>query len=142
MVRQPPGMTTSSSFGPDPLFVPRARDADAAALFLATSLDQLLRRDRERPPRWMTRSFAADVERTRLALRRAVSARDLEWSAPAAPLSFGAAVELLGRDAAAVALAVRRLEIARSAALPPWEDLVRRGVPPTTSPLEVATWFG
>ena len=135
-------MTTSSSIGLSHPSVPLTREEQERTLPLANALGHLLRRDEDRPSRWMTRSFTAEVERARLALRRVVSARDLARTAPGGPLSFGAAVEVLGRDPASVALAIRRLEIARSGALPPWEDLVRRGVPTTTSPLEVATWFG
>lgn len=135
-------MTTSSSFAPDPMITPRHGGDHAATLLLASALSHLLARDEERPARWLARSFATDVERARLTLRRVVRVRDLPPPGPGSPATFGAAVAVLERDPSSVALAIRRLEIARSAALPAWEDVVRRGLPSTASPLDVATWFG
>jgi hypothetical protein len=114
----------------------------AGHLLLASALNHLLARDESRPARWLAPSFATDVERARMRLRRVVRATDLPEHTPGEATTFGTAVDALGRDPAAVALAIRRLEITRSAALPAWEDLVRRGIPPMASPLEVATWFG
>jgi hypothetical protein len=120
----------------------RPADRHADGLLLASALGHLLGRDGERPARWLTAAFAADVERARLPLRRVVRVRDLPTAPAGGVLTFAEAVAMLGRDPVAVALAIRRLEIARSGALPAWEDLARRGVPPTTSLLDVATWFG
>ncbi|HYO43280.1 MAG TPA: hypothetical protein VES19_08795 [Candidatus Limnocylindrales bacterium] len=135
-------MSTSTPFAPGPTFIPRQDGQHAATLLLASALSHLLNRDEERPARWLGTTFASDVELARRPLRQVVRVRDLPAPATGVPATFGSAVAVLGRDPASVALAVRRLEIARSASLPSWEDLVRRGLPPTVSPLDVATWFG
>lgn len=138
-------MTTSSSFASDPPPIPGPGGQGhphAPTHVLASALAHLLARDEERPARWLTRSFATEVEFFRMPLRRVVRARDLPEPDAAAPATFTAAVEALASDPAFVAVAIRRLEIARSAALPAWEDLVRRGIPPTPTPLDIATWFG
>lgn len=135
-------MTTPLASSPDPRLTPQRGGHHAATLLLASALSHLLARDEERPARWLVRSFATDVDRARLKLRLVVRVRDLPPPGPATPATFGAAVAVLERDPNSVAIAMRRLEIARSAALPAWEDVVRRGLPSAASPLDVATWFG
>jgi hypothetical protein len=108
---------------------------------LARTLRHLLDPSRDRPALWLHPSFAADVALERRRLHQVVRARDLAVP-PGLYGTFADGARELARDARLVAVAVRCLEIERSAALPSWDDLVRRGLPATPSLLDTAIWFG
>jgi hypothetical protein len=107
----------------------------------ARALTHLLDRDRDRPARWFHPGFATEVARERQRLHHVVRARDLAVPSDLRG-SFATLAQLLARDAAMVAVAVRYIEIDRSAALPAWDSLVRRGIPATPTAIETAIWFG
>ena len=107
---------------------------------LAAALRHLLERDGDRPARWATPGFAADVDEHRA---RLAATPDGDGAPPVSTgLTFEGAVARLASDPAAVALAVRRLEAAGRRRLPSWNDLVRGRLPATPSHLEVELWFG
>jgi hypothetical protein len=119
---------------------------------LATALRSLIARDDEPPPLWRSATFAHGVEairaslvdaRTTAALVR--SARGLLQTEDGAESSFRLVVQRLARDPAAVALAIRWLEIDGTVTLPPWPDVVRRRsiAPLDRQPVpDVELWFG
>jgi hypothetical protein len=111
------------------------------ASHVAQALVHLLDPGRDRPARWFHPGFVAEVTRERHRLHHVVRGHELVVY-PSLDGSFAATAERLARDPVLVATALRKLEIDRSAGLPAWEDLVRRGLPATPSPIETATWFG
>ena len=111
---------------------------------LAGALVQLLARDEEVPARWQSPSFAREVQADRADLRTITSLAGLRSLSreSVAGSPFRSAVAALTRDSAHVAVAIRHLEILHGQALPPWSDLVRRGVPPGFAAADAALWFG
>ena len=111
---------------------------------LAGALVQLLSRDEELPARWLSATFAREVQADRADLRTITSLAGLRSISRESGVGgpFRAAVAGLTRDPAHVAVAVRHLEILHGQALPPWSDLVRRGVPPGFAEADAALWFG
>ena len=126
----------------------RAREAHR----LATALRSLVARDEEPPPLWRSATFAHGVEAIRATLVSVRAAAALDGSArrllgaeDGAGPSFGLVAQRLARDPAAVALAIRWLEIDGKVTLPPWPDVVRRR---TLEPadrqvaVDAELWFG
>jgi hypothetical protein len=111
---------------------------------LAGALVQLLGRDDELPARWLSPSFAREVQADRADLRTITSLAGLRSISRESTVGspFRAAVAGLTRDPVHVAVAIRHLEILHGQALPTWSDLVRRGVPPGFAPADAALWFG
>jgi hypothetical protein len=118
---------------PEPMSV--HRHASDARL-LATALIQVLSRDEPPPARWTSRPFCE-------AVADAPEIEDLDaLGAGLREPTFRGAAAALAADPNAVALGVRRLELARGAPLPPWPDIVRHGVSPRLTPADGAWWFG
>ncbi len=132
--------------------VPDPADRALDAWRLATALRSLIARDDEPPTLWRSATFAQGVEairvslaavHTRVALTR--TSRVLLDDASPAGSAFPLAAQRLARDPAAVALAIRWLELEAGTQLPSWRDIVRRRtLEPTdrrTAP-DAELWFG
>jgi hypothetical protein len=111
---------------------------------LAEALAHVLGRDDDRPARWRTTAFAVAVDRARTELRGIASVPNLHVPSGerSGALTFDEAIERIARNPADVAAAIRRLELSARQPLPAWPELVRRGLPPRPSDLDVALWFG
>jgi hypothetical protein len=119
---------------------------------LAAALGSLIARDDAPPPLWLTPTFSHGVDAIRASLTGIESTNVLIRSARGmldpvddAGTPFALVAQRLARDPAAVALAVRWLEIDRATALPSWPELVRRRsiepVEPTPA-RDAEIWFG
>jgi hypothetical protein len=122
-------MTRVAAHAPPARFTVRPVSRNAHALLLATALAHLLTRDQPTPESWLTTGFADAVEAERARLRVVEAAAGLPVPETGTPMTFATAVDHLGRDPGGVALAIRRIELARSTVLPRWDELVRRGLP-------------
>lgn len=110
---------------------------------LASALIHVLDRDEPPPARWLAESFIAAVAAHRSALAPATDPSELDRrAAPTADLTFRGAVAALASDPLAAALAVRCLELLRSAGLPAWPVIVRHGVGPRVTRADQGRWFG
>lgn len=110
---------------------------------LASALVHVLARDEPPPPRWQADAFVHAVADARDWLRAVVSTAELDLVTPKhGAQSFGTAVVALATDPLIAAIAVRRLELTRRQALPPWPVVVRRGLVPRVHESEVGRWFG
>jgi hypothetical protein len=111
---------------------------------LAAALVQLLGRDEELPARWLSVAFDHEVQLHRADMRTVTSPVGLRSIGPASGVGspFRSAVIGLTRDPADVAVAIRHLEILHGQALPPWRDLVRRGIPTGFADADASPWFG
>jgi hypothetical protein len=115
----------------------------STAGLLGSALLHVLGRDEPPPAAWATFAFAGGVAYHRAWLSSAQSTAELDPLAPpAVDPTFWGAVSALARDPLAVAVAVRRLELARGAALPGWPAILRHGVAPRVSRDEQGRWFG
>jgi hypothetical protein len=111
---------------------------------LAAALSHLLRRDEESPARWRKAPFAEAVELARSELRSAdaIPSEAASDADTGRDIGFQDAVSRLARNPRDVAVAIRRIELARRQPLPSWLDLVRHGLPSRPSDLDTALWFG
>ncbi len=132
---------------------PTSRDLlETPAGRLASVLRSLVARDDEPPPLWRSASFADGVEaiRTSLAGAHTPSAIDraaavLLDGAGRPGWTFPVAAQRLARDPAAVAVAIRWLELDARVELPSWSGVVRRhSLEPvgTLSGGDAELWFG
>lgn len=135
-------------FSFDPWIQPVIGEAAGAVTeqphILAGALIQLLGRDDELPARWLSPAFAREVQADRADLRTIISLAALRAISRESNVGspFRAAVAGLTRDPAHVAVAIRHLEILHGHSIPPWSDLVRRGVQPGFAAADAALWFG
>jgi hypothetical protein len=143
MVAPPPGWTRRTG---------TAGLQERTAQRLASALRSLVARDDEPPSVWRSASFADGVEaiRTSLAEAHTPSAIDhaatvlLDGDVPT-DWSFALAAQRLARDPAAVAIAVRWLEVAGRVVLLPWPEVVRhRSLEPAGYQVgaDAELWFG
>jgi hypothetical protein len=119
---------------------------------LAGALRSLIARDDAPPPLWLSPTFSHGVEAIRASLTGIDttvvlirSARGMLEPVDAAGTPFAVVAQRLARDPAAVALAVRWLEIDGATSLPAWPELVRRRSiepPDRDSDPDAAIWFG
>jgi hypothetical protein len=118
---------------------------------LADALPLLIARDDERPRTWSLPAFIAQVAATRASLAGPTAVRTL--AAHLRPVDvrervdgppFEQAARRLARDAEAVGLAIRWLEIETDARLPSWPELLRRRSVPGAGDavIDAGLWFG
>jgi hypothetical protein len=113
------------------------------ARLLASAPIQVLGRDDAPPARWTSPRFKEAVAFERSLLSAARTAEELDAvGATIDERTCRGAAAALSADPHAVALAVRRLELARGGPLPSWPDIVRHGVMPRVSHSEQGRWFG
>lgn len=144
-------MTVAPPPGPDQGFN-GSSSKESTACRLASALRSLVARDDEPPPVWRTPAFADGVEAIRASLSGAHTPSVIDRAATVlldgaarADWSFSLAAQRLARDPAAVAIAMRWLELDARAALPAWPDVVRRrALQPVRAPAarDVELWFG
>jgi hypothetical protein len=137
-------MTVSESLAVPTVHDPVGSSSGADTQVLAAALSHLLRRDEECPARWRTKPFAEAVELARHALPStdAVAPSLAPGVEAGRDLGFQEAVSRLARNPGDVAVAIGRLELTGRTPLPPWLDLVRRGLPSRPTDLDRALWFG
>jgi hypothetical protein len=117
--------------------------AVSTAGLLGSALLHLLARDEPPPAAWATSFFEGGVTYHRAWLSSMQTTAELDRLAPpTVDPTFWGAVSSLARDPLAVAVAVRRLELARGASLPAWSAILRHGVAPRVSRAEQGRWFG
>jgi hypothetical protein len=122
---------------------PQPVPAASTAGLLGSALLHVLARDEPPPATWATSVFEGGVTYHRAWLSSIQTTAELDRLAPpAVDPTFRGAVSALARDPLAVAVAVRRLELARGAALPAWTAILRHGVGPRVSRAEQGLWFG
>jgi hypothetical protein len=140
---------------PPPSWTHSANDSDlrqSTARRLASALSSLVARDDEPPPVWRSATFADGVEAIRTSLAGAHTSSAIERAASVlldgagrSDWSFALAVQRLGRDPAAVAIAMRWLEVDARVMLPPWPEVVRRRILEPVGKLlggDAELWFG
>ena len=143
-----PGPTTA--IDPDAAHhaAPADHEGEEELQRLSDTLSSLLARDGDDPPLWWSTTFARRVESARSVISTVTSGTRLHAGldrparAPAQPRSDA---PRLARDAVAVAIAIRWLEIRHDQALPSWSEVLRRrSLAPRSAERrsEVALWFG
>jgi len=143
MVALPPGWTHTTG-GPD--------RQESTARRLASVLRSLVARDDEPPSVWRSVAFADGVEAIRRSLAGAHTPSAIDRAAIVlldgsgrSGWPFSLAAQRLGRDPAAVAIALRWLEVDGRVKLPDWPDVVRRhslAAVGTLSETDAELWFG
>jgi hypothetical protein len=133
---------TASSIQIDPPPLALSREVSPTRL-LASALLHVLDRDEPPPARWQAEPFVHAVATHRRALAEVRTSAELDRVAAAGiDHTFRGAVAALATDPLAAALAVRRVELNRAAALPGWPVIARRGVGPRVSHADASRWFG
>ncbi len=140
----PPADWTNGQGGSNP--------GEPTAARLASALRSLVARDDELPPVWRSAAFADGVDAIRTSLSEAHTRSAIDRAATVlleaatrSGWSFPIAAQRLARDPAAVAIAIRWLEVDGRRALPAWPDVVRRhALEPAGSLVtpEAELWFG